>query len=228
MTRFGDIRHLQVVDSTNRYLADRARAGAPEGLVVVAEYQTAGRGRLGRAWEAPPGQSLLMSILLRPQDLAPDRRHLVTAAVALAAADACSSVAGVQPALKWPNDLLVAERKLAGILAVAEGDAVVVGIGLNVGWAPPGAASLLSSSEPVRGRLLEEILLGLEHRYGRWDDVAAEYRARCGSVGQRVRAELPDGRVVIGVADDIDQCGRLHIGSVFLNAGDVVHLRRED
>src|SRR4051812_27340870 len=108
-------------------------AGAPEGLAAVADHQTAGRGRLGRAWVAPPGASLLLSVLFRP-DLAPERLHLTTAAVALAAAEACEAVAGVLPVLKWPNDLLVGDRKLAGVLAESRLPAVVVGIGLNVNW----------------------------------------------------------------------------------------------
>ena len=222
MTRFGDIRWLDTVDSTNRYLADLARAGAPEGVVVVADHQTAGRGRLGRAWEAPPAESLLASVLLRPE-----QPHLVTAAVALAAADACESVAGVRAGIKWPNDLLVGDRKLAGILAVAEGDAVVVGIGINVGWAPPGAACL-GAPAGARRRLLDDLLSGLESRYGRWDEVAAEYGRRCETVGRRVRVELPGGRVVVGRADRLDECGRLEVDGVVLSAGDVVHLRRED
>ena len=141
-TRFGPVRHFAEIDSTNRYLLDEARAGAPEGTVAVADYQTAGRGRLGRRWEAPPGSNLLVSVLLRPA-LAVDELHLCTVAVALAAAVACERGAGVVPDLKWPNDLLVrgaqarrdpgrgAARRATG------GVAVVVGLGLNVGWPPP-------------------------------------------------------------------------------------------
>jgi BirA family biotin operon repressor/biotin-[acetyl-CoA-carboxylase] ligase len=223
---------LGTVDSTNRYLADLARAGGAEGMVVVADHQTAGRGRLGRSWQARPGTALLVSILLRPDGLSPpggpDRRHLVTAAVALAAADACRTVAGVTPAVKWPNDLLLGDRKLAGILAVAEGDAIVAGIGLNVSWAPPGGASLLEPPT-IRGRLLAELLAGLESSYGHWDEVAVEYRRRCATVGRRVRVEL-GGRTVVGLAEGIDDCGRLHVspGPLVLSAADVVHLRRED
>jgi len=159
-TRFGPIRRFAEIDSTNRYLFDEARAGAPEGTVVVADYQSAGRGRLGRRWEAPPGSNLLVSILLRPT-LRIDELHLCTVAVALAAAVACERGAGVVPDLKWPNDLLVRDAKLGGILAealpapdldhgasppvasspVAHGtpppSTVVVGLGLNVGWPPP-------------------------------------------------------------------------------------------
>lgn len=153
----GPIRRFDVIDSTNRYLVDEARAGAPHGLVAVAKHQTEGRGRLGRRWEAPPGANLLVSVLLRPRasltgDLVPDL-HAFTVAVALAAAEACMEVAGVDPDLKWPNDLVVDDRKLAGVLAeaVAAGriaeavgagsfaPAVVVGLGLNVCWPEPGS-----------------------------------------------------------------------------------------
>jgi BirA family transcriptional regulator, biotin operon repressor / biotin---[acetyl-CoA-carboxylase] ligase len=122
-----------VIDSTNRYLIDEALSGASEGLVAVADYQTAGRGRLGRRWVAPPGSNLLASVLLRP-GLNATQLHLVTAVVGLAASDACSGLSRVEPTLKWPNDLLVGDRKLAGILAESVRDAVVVGLGLNVRW----------------------------------------------------------------------------------------------
>jgi BirA family biotin operon repressor/biotin-[acetyl-CoA-carboxylase] ligase len=144
-TCFGPVRHFAEIDSTNRYLLDLARAGAPEGAVAVADFQSAGRGRLGRRWEAPAGANLLASVLLRPT-LDPEELPLCTAAVALAAADACGRGAGVDPELKWPNDLMVGGRKLAGILAEAIpagaelGPAVVVGLGLNVRWPPPEAA----------------------------------------------------------------------------------------
>ena len=148
-TRFAAVRWFEEIDSTNRWLADEARAGAPEGAVAAARWQTAGRGRLGRRWEAPPGANLLVSVLLRPTYGAA-AVHRSAAAVSLAAADACAEVAGVAPGCKWPNDLVVGDRKLAGVLAevvadpggvLAEGRpcALVVGIGLNVHWPPPDA-----------------------------------------------------------------------------------------
>jgi len=158
-TTFTDVRRFDSIDSTNRYLLDEARSGAPEGVVAVADHQTAGRGRLGRRWEAPPGANLLLSVLLRPAlDL--DQRHLATTAVALAAVDAISgmvvddgsgSVAanssgsglGSAVTIKWPNDLVTPDgRKVAGVLAEADLASavpslpapVVVGIGINVNW----------------------------------------------------------------------------------------------
>jgi len=139
-TRFTAVHRFDEIDSTNSWLLERARAGDADGTVVVAAYQRAGRGRLDRRWEAPPGANLLVSVLLRPR-LGLGDLHLCTAAVALAAADAGVAVAGVQAELKWPNDLVVGERKLAGVLAESLPDhdrpAVVVGLGLNVGWPAP-------------------------------------------------------------------------------------------
>lgn len=145
-TRFGEVRRFAQLDSTNRYLLDVARHQPREGVVVLAEYQSAGRGRMGRRWEAPAGANLLMSVLLVPTlDL--DQLQLCSVAAALATAEACRQVAALDPELKWPNDLVVGGRKLAGILAetlpvtsqVAR-RAVVVGIGLNVAWPPPESA----------------------------------------------------------------------------------------
>ncbi len=119
-SRFTDIRRFDSIDSTNRYLLDEARRGAPDGVVAVADHQSAGRGRLGRSWEAPPGSNLLLSVLLRP-DLPVGDRHLASAAVALAAAEAVDAVTGVRVGIKWPNDLLGPDgRKLAGVLAEAD------------------------------------------------------------------------------------------------------------
>ena len=155
---FTDVRRFASIDSTNRYLLDEARAGAPEGVVAVADHQTAGRGRLGRRWEAPPGSNLLLSVLLRPA-LAQGQRHLATTAVALAAVDAIDaidameavgSVPGPKVGIKWPNDLVAADgRKVAGVLAEADlasavggssssAAPVVVGIGINVNWPADG------------------------------------------------------------------------------------------
>jgi BirA family biotin operon repressor/biotin-[acetyl-CoA-carboxylase] ligase len=157
---------LDVIDSTNRYLADRAARGAPEGSSVVAGRQTAGRGRLNRQWVDVPGGSLLCSMLFRPaMEIA--RWHLISMLVALAGLDACADAAGVDARCKWPNDLVVEGRKVGGILAEVVvppafaptgGAALVVGIGLNCNWgdawdsAPLGAGSMATSLDRVAGR----------------------------------------------------------------------------
>ncbi|HET7487706.1 MAG TPA: biotin--[acetyl-CoA-carboxylase] ligase [Acidimicrobiales bacterium] len=221
------------VDSTNRVALDLAREGAPEGVVVVADHQTAGRGRHGRAWEAAPGAGLLVSVLLRPTDLPPPRRHLAMALVALAARDALGAAAGFWPDVKWPNDLVVGDLKLAGVAAEAEGSAVVVGVGVNVAaWAiwPEGAVA----AEAVAHRAVDphELLAGLlasaAARYGHWDTVATDYRRACATVGRTVRVTMAD-ETFTGAAADVTDDGHLlvDVGMCLREvvAGEVVHLR---
>jgi BirA family biotin operon repressor/biotin-[acetyl-CoA-carboxylase] ligase len=239
--RLGPIRRLAEVDSTNRYALDAARAGEPAGLVVVADHQTAGRGRLGRTWEAPAGASLLMSVLLRPV-IRLEAMHLLTMAAGLAMAEAVAEAAGFAPTIKWPNDLLAGDRKLAGMLTEAEvtdGEvtAVVVGIGVNVQWTdfPPEiaetatACNLVVGHDVSRDALLDAFVARYDARLADLDAVPDDYRARLGTLGQRVRIELAaetfEG-VATGVADD----GSLEVrtddgGTRVVTAGDVVHLR---
>ncbi|MGQ0519818.1 MAG: biotin--[acetyl-CoA-carboxylase] ligase [Actinomycetota bacterium] len=240
------------VDSTNRVVLDHARSGGREGFVAVAGHQTAGRGRLGRRWEAAPGTSLLVSVLLRPA-LPAGRRHLAVAAVALAAADACASVAGVRPDLKWPNDLVVGDAKVAGILAEVDGDAVVVGLGLNVAAAgpwpagaaaleaaapaagvPPAPAAALEAAAPAAGvrvdldLLLAAFLDALSARSADWEAVASDYRRACSTLGRLIRVRLA-GESFTGTAVDVTDEGHLLVDvGVCLRtvaAGDVVHVR---
>ena len=224
-----DVRRFASIDSTNTWVMDEARRGAPEGLVAVADHQTAGRGRLGRVWEAPPGANLLMTVLLRPG--ADVSGHLAVAVVALAGRDAASSVAGVSCGLKWPNDLVVDDggRKLAGVLAETDGaGAVAVGIGLNVAWAPEGAARL--GEGVARDEVLDALLSSLASWLERgWADVGRAYREACVTVGRDVRVELVDGEVFEGRAADVDDAGRLLVEVPAcvrtVEAGDVTHVR---
>ena len=209
--------------------------------MAVADHQTAGRGRLGRVWVAPPGASLLVSILLRPS-LPPDRLHLATAAVALSAAAALDDVAGFRPGLKWPNDLIVvgdgaADRKLAGILTEIDGTAVVPGIGINVNWPaelPEELASIATAANHVAGRdidrdaVLDSMLAHLGRRYGDWTTVATEYRRSCATLHRVVRVDLHDESFT-GTAADVTDDGHLIVETDAclrtISAGDVVHLR---
>ena len=139
--------------STNTDCAARARAGAPEGLVLAAEEQTAGRGRLGRTWLSPPRAALTFSVLLRPAGVPPARRGWLPLLAGVATATAVRHVSGLDARLKWPNDLLLGPRKLAGILAEQSGDAVIVGIGVNVSATRAelpvtGAAALPAAASP--------------------------------------------------------------------------------
>ncbi len=243
-----EIHRFATIDSTNTWVMDQARNGAAEGLVAVAEQQTAGRGRLGRTWVSPPGGSLLMSLLLRPVNLPVDRLHLATAAVAMAGADAVALIADVRPSLKWPNDLLIGNRKLAGVLTEVDGVgaekggasplAVVVGIGINCTWPdelPAEIADVAIAANHAAGRpvhtedVLDVLLENLAARLdGGWDAIAREYRARCETVGREVRVELPDGGFT-GMATGVDDDGALVVISVAgphrVVAGDVVHVR---
>ena len=214
-TRFSDVRWFSEVDSTNRVAADLARAGAADGVVVGADHQTAGRGRRGRTWESRPGASLLVSVLLRP---APP---LVSLAAGVAAAEACEAVAAVPIRLKWPNDVLSGGEKVGGILCELVGGAAVVGLGLNLAWAPPGAASL--GADVDRNRLLAAFLAALDDP----GDVLGRYRARCDTLGRRVRVELPVSTVE-GVATEVDDDGRLVVDGRAIVAGDVVHVAGAD
>lgn len=235
------IHRFEDVDSTNRYALDAARSGEPPGLVVVADHQRAGRGRRGRTWTAPAGTSLLVSILLAPPARADDA-HLLTMAAALALRSAVSEVARVDAALKWPNDLVVGDRKLAGLLAEADAHAgtvrhVVVGIGCNVGWVnfPPELADSATSCAREAGRevdraaLLAALLRALAARLDALDEVPRDYRSSLSTIGRAVRVELVDDAVE-GVATDVDASGRLvvqpaHGHPVVVAVGDVVHLR---
>jgi len=216
---------VPVTGSTNADLLQAAAAGAPDRTVLCALHQTAGRGRLDRRWEAPAGANLLVSLLFTH---APADPHELVQRVALAAADACAALAGADVHLKWPNDLLLDDRKLAGVLAQAttvEGRlAVVVGIGINVRWAPPEAACLGEQHEPLH--LLAALLRAFDALPA---DIVERYRERLATLGTAVRVHLPDGEVegrAIDVEADgrlvvLDACGITHRFAV----GDVVHLR---
>ncbi|MCY0948649.1 biotin--[acetyl-CoA-carboxylase] ligase [Streptomyces sp. H27-S2] len=236
--------------STNSDLAARA-AELPEGAVLVAEEQTAGRGRLDRSWVAPPRSGLFFSVLLKPGDAVPQERWgWLTLLAGVATATGLSRAAGVDTALKWPNDLLVTvdgeERKTGGILAERVAEGVVLGIGLNVTLTEdelpvPTAGSLALAKAAVTDRdpLLRAVLRSLEQWYGNWraagGDPAASglqetYAAGCATLGRHVRADLPGGRTLTGTAEAVDADGRLVIRTAedrheAVGAGDVIHLR---
>ena len=237
-SRFSDVVQLAETASTNSLLLERARAGAAAGLVVVADYQTAGRGRFDRRWESPPGKSLLFSVLLRPseQELPTPRRHLAVAAVSLALVEGAVAAAGVDVQLKWPNDLMIGDLKLAGVLAESAADgALVVGAGINVDWAPGGTPvthlSAAARRSVSRGELLVESLLALDRIYGRWDMVGQRYRASCATVGRQVVVHLADDVPPLqGTATEVDGEGRLVVRTsagayVTVAAGDVAYVR---
>ncbi|MFL6100992.1 MAG: biotin--[acetyl-CoA-carboxylase] ligase [Actinomycetales bacterium] len=237
--------------STNEDLAARAVEGdLAEGVALAADHQVAGRGRLGRTWTAPPRTALAVSVLLAPRDVDSARRSWLPLLTGLAVLDVLQSVAGLPARLKWPNDVLVDERKVAGILAelVAQpsGAAVVVGLGLNVTLDEdelpvPTATSLRLAGAATTDRqvLLHAYLRALEHRYARWraaagdpraSGIGAAYREACTTLGREVVVQLPAGADLTGTAEGVDDEGRLlvrdHEGhSHALAAGDVRHVR---
>jgi BirA family biotin operon repressor/biotin-[acetyl-CoA-carboxylase] ligase len=247
-TFWRDIRVTAETGSSNTDLLAATRDAAPEGSVLAAEAQTAGRGRLGRAWVSPPGAALTFSVLLRPDAVPAARQGWVPLLAGVALASALREQ-GVPATLKWPNDVLIAGAKVAGILAEQAAGAIVVGMGINVSTQRdelpvPGATSLaLATAGPAPGRreLLVSVLGWLEHWYRGWaappspGDAQAcglrpEYLRLSATVGQPVEVTLPGGRVIAGLAQDVDEAGRLVVlgpsGAVTVSAGDVVHARR--
>lgn len=244
-------RSLHVVaetGSTNADLLTRAESGADiDGSVLLAEYQHAGRGRHGRRWSAPPRTQLALSVGVGGASVPRTGWGWLTLAVGVAVVDALDDL-GVAAGLKWPNDVLVGEGKLAGILAevAAPASVIVVGLGLNVslraGEVPdPRATSLLMlrSSVADRNMLARSVLLQIARRVDAWRSsggadptLAADYLRRSVTINARVRAVLPGDREVVGVARSVDETGRLCVDTgaeiVAISAGDVTHLRPSD
>ncbi len=241
-----DVRVVDALDSTNAEVARLARDGAPAGTVVVAEHQSAGRGRLDRSWTAPARSALTFSVLWRPTALPGAWPWLPL--LAGYAVHRVLSTGGFASELKWPNDVLIGERKVAGLLVERVdspgGPAAVVGIGLNVSMSEgelpvPSATSLVLSAgaAPDRTELLVDLLESLRLHYDRWETglwaggpgLRSAYADACGTLGRAVRAELPDGSAVVGRATGIDSAGRLVVataaGARSIGAGDVVHIR---
>ena len=235
---------VEETSSTNADVAERFRAGEQEGLVLVAEHQSAGRGRMGREWVAPARSSLTASFLLVPGDVPAERWPWLPLLTGIAAASAVRRVTGVEVDLKWPNDVLAGGQKLGGILLerVDHGGAAaaVVGIGINCTQSAdelpvPEATSLaIATGGPVdRSALLGAMVEELAARYDEWRqgaDLRPAYLERCATPGQDVRVAVPGGEVV-GRAVDVDEGGRLVVrtdaGEERLGAGDVVHVRRD-
>ena len=230
--------HEDSCDSTQDLLRGRA---LPEGAVAVAEHQTAGRGRSGRRWEDSPASSILVSVLLRPP---PQRANAELSLVAaLAVAETIDAATGLGAQVKWPNDVLLTDRKVAGILLEGDGDAVIAGIGVNVGQneeelpvgtpVPAGSLRAITGREHQRAPLLASLLARLEARYAAWRadglvPAAAALEARNWLRGRRVETE---GRA--GVAGPIRPDGRLEVHLdvdevVVVGSGEIVLLPCDD
>ena len=231
------IHYFPEIGSTNNYAKERAESGAGEGEVVVAESQSQGRGRLGRRWESPPFANLYVSILLRPK-LSPAHVAQITLMAAVALAEVVEGFVPQKPAIKWPNDILIGGKKLAGILSEAACSAerveyVILGIGVNLNYACSAmpeeirrrATSVLEAAgRPVqRESFLQRLIQGIERCYGEleqagFDALAARWESYFAWRGRRVRVELLD-QVTTGTARGIDRDGAL----IIVDDGGVAH-----
>jgi BirA family transcriptional regulator, biotin operon repressor / biotin---[acetyl-CoA-carboxylase] ligase len=237
------VEHLHEVSSTNDVALARARAGAADGLVVVADHQTAGRGRSDHRWLDAPADdaSLLVSVVLAPP---PQHAQLVSLAGGLALADAVRR-AGARPTVKWPNDVLLDDHKCGGVLIerheVADREVMIVGLGLDLDWRGTervGEAAVWTSIAEVTGSDVDrgEVLVDLLRSLSTWirsvptDPVRllTSYRDACVTVGRDVEVDLPDGTSLRGRAVDLDREGRLVVEAdgreLVVTAGDVRHL----
>jgi len=231
VARPANVVRLESVDSTQRYAAQLAAAGAADLTVVTAETQTAGRGRRGRVWADAPGASLLMSIVLRTS-LPIARWPTLSIAAGVAVAEALQGAARLDARLKWPNDVLVDDRKIAGVLLERHGDAVILGIGLNVTRAavPGELVDRATSIEDAGARVERDALLvAVAERVGTWRDrleregfepLRARWTALAARLGCRVTADGIDG-----IARGLDHDGALILetgtGLARIVAGDV-------
>lgn len=224
---YARVDYIDETGSTNTDLL--ADASAPDRSLLLAGHQTAGKGRLGRTWTAPAGAQLIFSTLLVDPDLS--RIGTVTLAAGLAVTDAIDGAV-----LKWPNDVLIDGRKLAGILAeMSGGNRVVIGVGINHELTrdelPVAHATslVLEGIDRARVDLAIDVLRALRRRLDQWEDgdpaLLDDYRERCSSIGEKVRLEAPTGDIV-GTVDEVADDGRILIDGEAYSAGDVTHLRR--
>jgi len=249
---WGPVAVLPSTGSTNADAVEQAGEGAPEGFTVVADEQTVGRGRLGRTWSSPWGAGLAMSVVLRPR-MPEEAWGWLPLITGLAVVDALAAQ-GVEAALKWPNDVVIdgdardgspGPRKLAGLLAERAGDAVVVGIGVNVDLTaeeapvPRATSTRMEGAEVSRERLCVDVLVALRSRYldlqlaaGDADrsGLLASYRRHCLTLGRQVVVHLPGGGLLEARAVDVDHQGHLVVdvpseARRTLSAGDVEHVR---
>lgn len=238
--------YLEQTGSTNRDLLAKAE-GLPEFYVLATDFQTAGKGRMDRSWEASPGSSVMASVLLRPIFAESSGIGWLSLMTALAISQAIAEL-GQKPKIKWPNDVLIADKKVSGILAEAAADlsCVVIGFGINVNQATAQlpvetATSLLveTGGSADRDQLLATIIQNLKKLYSELgaaggDAISSGLREAIlqisATVGQQVSVEFPDGKKAFGKAQDIDAAGRLVVETasetLTVSAGDVLHLRK--
>lgn len=238
--------YLVQTGSTNKDLLAKAEH-LPEFYVLATDFQSAGKGRMDRSWEAKPGSSVMASILLRPRFSQSSGIGWLSLLTALAITRAISDL-GLAPKIKWPNDVLIKEKKISGILAEAASDlsCVVIGFGINVNQSaqqlPVDTATSLSMENAGavdRDQLLAAVIENIRSLYIELSDAGGDAQASglrqaildlSATVGSQVSIEFPDGKKVFGLAKDIDESGRLVIitqnETLSVSAGDVLHLRK--
>ena len=246
------VRVLETTGSTNADALEWAEEGAPAGAVVVADHQAEGRGRKGRTWLSEPGRALLFSVVLRPK---PDRVALLSTAVGVGACEAIRSLTHLSVLLKWPNDLVVEDRKLAGILvesrfSTGREPIAIAGMGMNVSWGPDALPDEIAEratsigievdrvgldDPPSRESLLAHVLAGIDRRYaqlqkGDVTDLVTTAQSLSSLIGREVVVRLPGGDAITGTATGLDEDGRLELvtpdGHRALNAGEVETVRK--
>ncbi len=242
------VRYFPECESTNDEARALAEAGEPEGALVIADFQTAGRGRLKRAWQAPDGSSLLFSLLLRPP-IEPAQALLPVMAVSLGVMEGIRRACDLPARLKWPNDILIDGKKAGGILCELGLDGaalnyVIVGAGLNVNFDPRAVAGIPPDATSIQmelgcrqpsAELLRAILEEIEPRYGkiaRGESLREEWARALDTIGRRVKVVLPEEEFA-GTAENVDESGallvRLDDGLLrTVLAGDVVHVKNDD
>ncbi|MGB7539733.1 MAG: biotin--[acetyl-CoA-carboxylase] ligase [Anaerolineales bacterium] len=242
------VKFFPVCESTNDEARALAEAGEPEGALVVADFQTAGRGRMKRAWQAPAGSSLLFSLLLRPP-IGPDQALLPVMAVSLGIMEGIRRACDLPARLKWPNDILIRGKKAGGILCELGLDGaalkyVIVGVGLNVNFDPRAVDGIPPDSTSVqmelgrrkpRAELLRAILEAIEPRYrkiARGESLREEWADALATLGRRVRVILPEEELT-GMAENVGESGALLLRQDdetvrTVLAGDVVHVESDD
>ncbi|CAB5102807.1 unannotated protein [freshwater metagenome] len=232
--RYWRVSVVELTGSTQSDLVTSARTGTAEaGDVIVANYQSVGRGRLTRNFDAPSGSALLFSLYIQPQRSVEDWGYIPL----LAGTSVARVLSDFGAKLKWPNDVLIKDKKVAGLIAEVVDDGIVIGIGINVGMqvhqlpVPTATSLLIEGARAItRNQLLVEFLNDFEEKFFAWDggsdDVRGEYLNLSATVGREVRVEYPDGKSESGLAVSISSTGELVLASgVHVQAGDIVHLR---
>jgi len=224
------------IDSTSNLAASYSFEKTNNGLAIIADCQTSGKGQYGRVWTADRGQSVLLSVLIFPPENL-KRPALLTAWAAVAVCNTILDFIGLKAEIKWPNDILVNEKKISGLIAEIVGDGVVIGIGINVGMSSEELPVLTATSLAIEGvsdtnrnQILAKVLSQFESNFSTWDEgdnsIAQIYTSLSSTLGTKVQIHYPNEKIEKGIAVAISPRGELILDTgSHVQAGDVVHLR---